>query len=185
MTEEPYCRGVPAPMSLSVVASGRRRVGTVLLTAFRRLPPPVRRALVRAGTPGFTVGAVVALEHDGAVLFLRQPHREGWSLPGGLLDRGERPDEALAREVAEETGLRVTVGLPVATQVNARVRRVDVVYRLRLPERPEVVPGGEAREHRWIPVDELPAADDSTREILDVLARAADPSCYDGRLLAG
>lgn len=162
----------------------RRRAYTAALLAFRHLPAPVRRGVVRAVTPGFTVGAVVAVEHDGEVLFLRQPHRVGWSLPGGLLDAGERPADGVAREVHEETAMRVEVGLPVTTQVNARVRRVDVVYRLRTPTRPRVVVGGEAKDHRWIALDRLPEADDSTREIVDLLLRTQVPGCYDGRVLA-
>jgi len=171
-----------APWSAAVL---RRRGYTALLLAFRRLPPPVRRALVRAGTPGFTAGAVVAIEHEGEVLFLRQPHRRGLSLPGGLLDRGERPAEGVEREVREETGLHVRVGLPVATQVNARVRRVDVIYRLRTPTRPQVRVGGEAEDFRWLPLGALEDADDSTREIVDLLLRADQPGCYDGEVLPG
>jgi 8-oxo-dGTP pyrophosphatase MutT (NUDIX family) len=37
-------------------------------------------------------------------------HPGSWTLPGGGLDHGESPREALAREVAEETGLEATVG---------------------------------------------------------------------------
>lgn len=173
----------PEHATASAPARLRRRTYTVLLGVFRRLPALVRRGLVRAGTPGFTVGAVVAIEHDGEVLFLRQPHRQGLSLPGGLLDRGERPAEGVEREVREETGLRVRVGLPVATQVNARVRRVDVIYRLRAAERPQVRAGGEAQDHRWLPLADLGEADDSTREIVELLRRAEQPGCYDGEVL--
>ncbi|MEJ5914767.1 NUDIX hydrolase [Pseudokineococcus sp. 1T1Z-3] len=162
----------------------RRRAYTAALLAFRASPAPVRRAVVRAATPGFTVGAVVAIEHDGEVLFLRQPHRVGWSLPGGLLDAGERPEQGVVREVHEETAMRVEVGLPVTTQVNARVRRVDVIYRLRTSERPHVVAGGEAKEHRWMALDALEDADDSTREIVELLRRTQDVGCYDGRVVA-
>ncbi|WP_299037203.1 NUDIX hydrolase [uncultured Pseudokineococcus sp.] len=175
-------RATPAPWSPAVL---RRRGYTALLLVFRHLPAPVRRGLVRAATPGFTVGAVVAIEHDGEVLFLRQPHRAGLSLPGGLLDRGERPAEGVAREVREETGLHVRVGLPVATQVNARVRRVDVIYRLRTSVRPQVDVGGEAKGFRWLPLGALEEADDSTREIVDLLRRAEQPGCYDGEVLPG
>jgi ADP-ribose pyrophosphatase YjhB (NUDIX family) len=161
----------------------RRRGYTASLLAFRKLPAPVRRGLVRAVTPGFTVGAVCAIENEGAVLFLRQPHRDGWSLPGGLLDRGERPGDGVQREVREETGLEVRVGLPVTVQVNAAVRRVDVIYRIEVGSRPEVRVGGEAKGHRWLPPSEIDEADAPTLEILDVLARSIDPSAYSGRVL--
>ncbi len=172
-----YCEG------MSLAADVRRRGYTAALLAFRKMPAPVRRSMVRAGTPSFTVGAVVAIEHGDRVLFLRQPHRLGWSLPGGLLDRGERPAQGVAREVFEETGLRIEVGLPVTCMVNARVRRVDVIYRLEVDHEPEVRVGGEAKDHRWMRVDELPDADGPTREILQVLEAARQPSAGASRLL--
>lgn len=163
----------------------RRRGHTAALLAFRWLPAPVRRRLVAAVTPGFTVGAVCALQHGDTLLFLRQPHREGWSLPGGLLDRGESPADGVVREVREETGLRIEVGLPLTTQVNAAVRRVDVIYRVRVDERPHVEPGGEARDARWLrPGEVLEDADGPTREILALLERVAAPGAYDGRVVA-
>ncbi len=179
-----YGEPVPALPSL------RRRVYVAALTVFRRLPGPVRRGLVRAGTPGYTVGAVLVVEHEGSVLVLRQPHRPGWSLPGGLLDRGEAPHRGVERELREETGLVVRVGLPATTQVDPRLRRVDVIYRLRVAERPAVRPGGEAQEARWLTpeqvvagVDGGPGADGPTREILALLARAEPPGARDGEVL--
>ncbi len=170
---------------MSWVATVRRRGYTAALLGFRHLPAPVRRTMVRAGTPGFTVGAVVAIECGDEILFLRQPHRAGWSLPGGLLGRGERPGEAVVREVQEETGLTIEVGLPLTCQVNARVRRVDVIYRLLVDHKPPVRVGGEAKDHRWMRLDELPEADASTQEILDVLERTRDAEQMTGRLVEG
>jgi ADP-ribose pyrophosphatase YjhB (NUDIX family) len=99
--------------------------------AFRHLPPPLRRAAVRAGAPSFTVGAVAVLRRgDGQVVFVEQRHSDGWALPGGLLRRGETPADAVVREVAEETGVRLTphdLPVPVAA-VAPGVRRVDVVF---------------------------------------------------------
>lgn len=168
---------------MSLFATLRRRGYTASLMAFRRMPAPVRRGLVRSVTPGFTVGAVCAIEHEGAVLFLRQPHRHGWSLPGGLLDRGERPDSGVQREVREETALEVRVGLPVTVQVNASLRRVDVIYRIEVDSRPTVQVGGEAKDHRWLRPSEVSDVDPSTREIIDVLARSNRPDAYSGRVV--
>lgn len=164
----------------------QHRAYSVLLTVFRWLPGIVRRTLVRAGTPNFTVGAVCAIDHDGSYLVLRQPHRPGWSLPGGLLNRGESAAEGVEREVLEETGLRIEVGLPLSVQVNGRVRRVDVIYRIRVDTRPDVSAGGEATEAGWLPPGQVvPGADEPTREIMDLLTRADDPGAAEGRLLGG
>ena len=54
---------------------------------------------------------VLALLRQGEGLVMVEQQEEGrtlWLLPGGLVEPGELPHEALVREVAEETGLRVT-----------------------------------------------------------------------------
>lgn len=61
----------------------------------------------------WVVGGAVLLGDDGAVLLVRNRRRNGshdWSPPGGVIDvhEGESLLDGLAREVEEETGLRVT-----------------------------------------------------------------------------
>jgi len=67
------------------------------------------------------VGAVV-LDGSRVVLVKRanEPLKGEWSLPGGAVDVGETLEEAIRREVLEETGLEVEVG-PI----------VDVLDRIR------------------------------------------------------
>jgi ADP-ribose pyrophosphatase YjhB (NUDIX family) len=73
------------------------------------------------------VGAVV---HDAAGRLLlvrrgRDPHRGRWSLPGGRVEAGESPAQAIEREVLEETGLVVRAGAPVG---RVRIQGDAVVY---------------------------------------------------------
>ena len=60
------------------------------------------------------VAAYAVLTQDGKVLLTRMSDRTRipgrWTLPGGGIDHGEDPREALVREVYEETGLRVVPG---------------------------------------------------------------------------
>jgi 8-oxo-dGTP diphosphatase len=63
------------------------------------------------------VGGVV---HDGAgrLLLVRRGHEPAkgtWSVPGGRVEAGESDAEATARELFEETALRVDVGVLVGT----------------------------------------------------------------------
>ena len=58
------------------------------------------------------VGAVIR-DADGRLLLIRRGHEPGkglWSIPGGKVEAGESDEDAVAREVLEETGLVVTVG---------------------------------------------------------------------------
>lgn len=63
------------------------------------------------GRPELAVGAVCV--RDGRLLVVRRGRGAGtglWSLPGGHVEAGETLAAAVAREVAEETGLAVAVG---------------------------------------------------------------------------
>lgn len=160
----------------------RRKAGTAALLAFRRLPGPLRRTAVRLGAPSYTVGAVCILEHDGDVLFLWQPHRLGWSLPGGLLERGEEPAAGVRREVAEEVGLDIDPGDPVTVRVDPQGHVIDVVFRVRLEHRPSLRLASEARKAKWIKPAELEQADGDTHGIVDLMAAEHAPKRA-GRLL--
>jgi 8-oxo-dGTP diphosphatase len=147
------------------------------LIGFGRMPHVVQRYVVRIASPSYTVGAVLVLEHEGSILVLRQLHRSGWTLPGGLLDQGESPAEGVVREAREELALTVDIDpatdLPAATLVEPHAQRVDVIFHRVVETRPRVRPRGEAVRAEWQPLRELleAGADDVTREVLRLLVR--------------
>jgi ADP-ribose pyrophosphatase YjhB (NUDIX family) len=155
------------------------------LRLYARLPRAVRLGIVRAVSPTFTVGALCVLEHQGRTLLLRQHHRHGWTLPGGLLGRGETPQVAVARELQEEIGLDVDPGWPVATVVEPRTRRVDVLFHLPVATRPPVHPRGEAVEAAWLTVQEAAPLDEPTAQALDTMTRLRSGELPASRLRPG
>jgi ADP-ribose pyrophosphatase YjhB (NUDIX family) len=60
------------------------------------------------------LAAAVVIARDGRILLgrrgpgTREPGK--WSFPAGFVERGERVEDAAAREAREETGLDITVG---------------------------------------------------------------------------
>jgi mutator protein MutT len=74
--------------------------------------------IVGGGAARPVVPCVGALVHDahGRLLLIQrghEPHRGLWSLPGGRIEPGETAEQAIVREVQEETGLAVLAGAVV------------------------------------------------------------------------
>lgn len=173
-----YAAGVTSP-----AAAGPGPLRRWALTTYARLPRAVRLALLRAFTPSHTVGSLCLMEHEGRLLMLRQRHRHGWTLPGGLVDRGEDAAQAAVREVREETGLEIRVGLPLTVVVDPRTRRVDVLFHIPVDVVPTVVPSSEALEAAWLTPDEAGPLDEPTSTALAAFARATEADSRAGHLI--
>lgn len=69
-----------------------------------------RRLLVRVTQASFTisVAAIIANENN-EILLLDHVLRttSGWGIPGGFINKGEQPEQALRREIYEETSLEL------------------------------------------------------------------------------
>jgi len=94
---------------------------------WRSAPKSVRRFSVRLVEPRFTVtaGAVVE-DEEGRILLLNHVFRKGsgWGIPGGFLSPGEQPEEALRRELREETGMEVETARLAFVRTLKRPRQV-------------------------------------------------------------
>jgi 8-oxo-dGTP diphosphatase len=106
--------------------------------------------------PALTVDAVWVA--DGRILLVRRgrpPFRGRWALPGGFVEVGETVENAVVRELWEETGVRPTglalLGVYSRPGRDPRGPTVTVAFRMR--GKPRIPTGGsDAREARWIPL---------------------------------
>jgi 8-oxo-dGTP pyrophosphatase MutT (NUDIX family) len=124
---------------------------------------------------------VLLVDRADRTLLLRggDPARPGlrwWFTPGGGLDDGETPAEGAARELFEETGLRVAaadLGEPVWHQVtrfsydNRQYRQEQEFFLCRVPEWQVDTAGFDPEEqrtiddHRWWTAAELEATSET------------------------
>lgn len=122
------------------------------------------------------VGAVVV--HDGRVLLIRrgkEPLRGRWLVPGGTVEWGEALEEALAREVLEETG--VVVWPREVLAVLDRIHREDgqILHHFVIVDylcdwvSGAVRAGSDAEDAAFVPVGDLAAYDlpDKALEVVE------------------
>jgi len=116
--------------------------------------------------PMVTVDAAVfRYTAGGAELLLikrkNEPYKGKWAIPGGFVDMDEELEDAVVRELAEETGL---TGVPLEQMHtfgtigrDPRGRQITIVFMgIANEQQAEVKAGDDAAEAKWFDIKDLP-----------------------------
>src|SRR6266540_5777586 len=146
----------------------------LLAALFNAFPVRWQRRFMTAAHDRFLVGVTgLGVDENGRVLLAR--HRFGapqWRFLGGFLDPRERVEDALAREIREETGLIIEVGPVLEVVTGYRWERVEIVFAYRVTGGTAVLTS-EIEELRSFAPDDLPEMRADQRGLIERHAAAA------------
>ncbi|MBC7128495.1 MAG: NUDIX hydrolase [Thermoplasmatales archaeon] len=87
-----------------------------------------------------------------------EPFKEKWALPGGFVEYGERVEEAIIRELKEETGMNVRIkklfGVYSDPDRDPRGHVISIVFLVESEDEPKA--GDDAVDARFFDLDNLP-----------------------------
>ncbi len=128
----------------------------------------IRSLRAKVGSSLIMLPAVAAVISDaqGRLLLQEKAAGQGWSLPAGGIEPGETPQQAIAREVMEETGLEVVSSEVLAvfggrefrhTYPNGdQVEYLVVLFKCQTSGEPGGYTDNETVSLKYTPFDEMP-----------------------------
>ena len=123
-------------------------------------------------------GVAAVVFHEGNVLVTKrgnEPAKGKWGIPGGIVEVGEKAEDAIVREVYEETGIKIrpekvlTVFDSITRDSENCIRYHYVLIEyLCSYQGGEPKAGSDASDVKWIPINKIPSADimERTRRFL-------------------
>ena len=116
----------------------------------------MRARLVRSVQTSFTVSAAaIVTNEEGKVLLLNHVLRpdSGWGYPGGFVNKGEQAEDAIRREVREETG--IDLDKLELHDVRNSGTHIEILFVAKSVGEPEVR-SREIIELGWFGIDDFP-----------------------------
>jgi 8-oxo-dGTP diphosphatase len=147
----------------------------LLLKIWRVLPLWLQIALSRVIRPLFQVfAAAVIFDEARNILLVKSTYNRfhPWGLPGGSLEYGEHPEEAIIREVMEETHLNICIDKLLLVS-SWTPDRVGLYYLCRITGG-TFSPSDEISEFAFFSLDELPDVRPLDRDMLKRLHGLVD-----------
>ena len=122
-----------------------------------------------------TTGGVI-VDDSNRILLLNHVFRtgSGWGIPGGFMNKGEQPEDALRREVHEEMGLELEKIEMVFVRALETTSQLEIYFRAspRGTSEPRSI---EIKSAAWFKLDELPEGLSSDqRNIINRILNASD-----------
>ena len=126
--------------------------------------------------PSLTVDGILIINHE--ILLIKRgndPFKDMWALPGGFVDYGEKTEDAIKREMKEETGLICDItdlfGVYSDPNRDPRGHTVSIIYDL-IKKDGTLQCGDDASEVKFFQLSNLPPlAFDHDSIILDKMER--------------
>lgn len=130
--------------------------------------------------PAVTVDAAVLVKKNGEISILlierkHDPYQGCYALPGGFVEEDETLEEAIARELQEETNLTLNNMQQFRAYSrpdrDPRGRTISVIFVSLLDAFPAAVAGDDAASIKWFPLGQLPElAFDHGEIVNDIIA---------------
>jgi 8-oxo-dGTP diphosphatase len=130
----------------------------LLGSLWRRLPRKLRQWTARFRKERFTVtAAAVVVDDEGRILLLDHVFRSGngWGIPGGFLEAGEQPEEAVRRELREEAGMELASAEFAFARTLHGPSQIEIIFRCR-PAGQAHAQSVEIKSAAWFPRNALP-----------------------------
>ena len=117
-------------------------------------------SLRRKPRPAVADGVVISRGRILLVLRAREPELGKWAVPGGFLEFGETAEEAVAREVFEETGVKVKplriTGVYSSPSRDPARQTVAIAFLCKPAGKMRPRGGDDAERAEWWPLSRLP-----------------------------